>query len=308
VLKRAVLSLLVVATAVASTVVTHRSEEATTDRARDKALSQLAATLQPTASGDVLIGVQPTVAGDGFTLPVYNSSSIPFVLHSLAVTGERPVVVDALVPNQESVPVTLPLPTCPTHRLTTGLDKVDAVVMTHGGRRTLTLDVPNSEEARALVNSSCGLLAVRESYGASIKVIRKRAGAVVLTVGLQFSGKRDTDLLSVRAASGVTATVTQHLPMTVAPTRTGDETVIRDIPDLLTVSLTITDCAAVEAYARDYTTNDRNDQDPRFDQVQLLVRRPGEEVEKINLSMQPADANAFGKACRLDPIPEIVYG
>lgn len=307
-LKRAVLSLLVVATAVTSTVVTHQREASATDRARDRALSQLAATLQPTASGDVLIGVQPTVAGNGFTVPVYNSSSIPFVLRSLAFTGERPVVVDALVPNQESVPVTLPLPACPAHRLTTGLDKVDAVVMTHGGRRTLTLDLPNVEEVRSLLNSSCGLLAVRESYGATVQVVRKRAGAVVLKLGLQFSGTRDTELLSLRAAAGVTAKVTEHLPMTIAPTRTGDESVIRDIPDLLTVTLTITDCAAVQAYARDYTSNDQNDQDPRFDQVQLLVRRPGEETEKINLSMPAGDANAFGKACTLDPIPEIVYG
>lgn len=297
---------LVLATAGVSTAVAARQERSTDEQVQKAALD--AVRLSIVRPDDPSFPFDPQVPdGKAFSFPVRNDSASPVLLRRTTWRGDLSRVVDQVVVAGEAVLVQATQPTaCPDRRTEEPVTTVDVEVARAGGTRTIRLTLPDPLQASRELNQRCGLFRARESASASIIPVRIHPREVTLDVAFELNGPRPTQLLAVRATEGVTATVTEKLPLAVPPgPTTFDGT--RKIPHTFTVVLRLTDCAGPRSSqeAEDPGEGEYR-RAPMFNGLQLTVQRPGDAVEKVNLGFGAEPANALVAGCGLPPLLDAI--
>jgi hypothetical protein len=301
----------VLVTAGVSTAVAARDERATDERLRTAALAAVRLTVVPPDDSSIPFDAGPQDLST-YAVPVRNDgSSNVLVRRTTWAGGAAREANQLLVPNQ-AVLVRFAQPTtCPAHRTQERIDHVEVEVEVAGGSRTLQL-VPNDPfQAGSELNSRCGLYRARESLNAGVAPVSTRPHEVTLDVSLAFNGPRPTTLLGVRATEGVTATLTERLPLTVPAAPPVPDTGVvgvRTLPHTFTVTLRLTDCAGPRSHqaAEDPGAGEYR-QPPTFSELQLTVQHPGDLVEKVNLGIGTAPANALVAGCGIPPVAEVSY-
>jgi hypothetical protein len=290
--------LLVLATAGTSTAAALHREGTQDRRLRDRALAAVSLTALPPETS---IGAPELSADFGITFPVTVQNDGPdgVVVQWASWPGGAKVAVEQSLEPTAAVVLLLPQPpVCPTRRVTRNVDHVNVLVLARGGHKTVRLDLPDATQATTALNSRCGLFPARQSVNAAVSPKVVHRGEVVLDVAVQISGPRSTQLLSVQAGTGIAATVTEHLPLTLTLDPAGSNN--PDIPHTATVTLHLQDCASVKAHAADQQ-EDPNEKDlrrpPTYYQLQLVVQHPGDVPERVNLGFPAAAANALTAAC-----------
>lgn len=296
-------ALLVTATAVTSTLVAVRDADATDARLRAAALGRVRLSLVPPNDS-----APPDPSSSGYAVTLHEDGSEGVVVRRAGWSGGVTDGLDTSLPAQADLSLVLPLPTrCPAHVVTRGFDSVDVVVEAAGGRRTFRLPVPDPQQPRAELNARCGLLTAAESLGSTgVGPVEVRPGHLVLDLSAAASGSRDTEVVAVRAAQGVQAQVVDRLPVTAYRVPSSGGLVF--LRHLLTVQLTLRDCARVRA-ARGQVVDGievlpaEGAAAPTYFQVQLDVRHPGEPVEQLDVTFPQEAADAFVAPCHLPPLP-----
>lgn len=299
-------AVLVTATAVVSTAVAVRHADATDARLRAAALAKVRLSLVPPPDETSLPGDSPT---SGYGVSLRNDGTEDVVVERAFWDGEPALELGLPLATQGTQDLVLPdPPTCPAHRVTQGLDHLDVQVEVAGGRRTVRLPLPDPAQAREQVNNRCGLVGAADSVGTNgVDPVQVRAGELVLDVQAVATGAQPTQVVAVRAAAGVRAQVVEALPLTVPPASPGGGLV----PHLLRVRLTLTDCAPIRqsvdpSQSPGATPEPGMALPPRYFELQLVVRHPGEPVEETNLIIQTEAANAFATPCGVPVLRQAV--
>lgn len=299
-------AVLVTATAVLSTAVAVRHAHATDARLRAAALATVHLSLQAPADGSVASdGSSP----HGYDVTLRNDGTSGVVVQQAFWNGGPALELGLALPAQAIEDLVLPDPVpCPAQRVTQGLDHLDVQVEVAGGRRTVRLPLPDPAQAREQVNNRCGLVGAADSVGTNgVDPVQVRAGELVLDVQAVATGAQPTQVVAVRAAAGVRAQVVEALPLTVPPASPGGGLV----PHLLRVRLTLTDCAPIRqsvdpSQSPGATPEPGMALPPRYFELQLVVRHPGEPVEETNLIIQTEAANAFATPCGVPVLRQAV--
>lgn len=301
---------LVVATAGVSTATAARSQRATDARLRSAALA--AVKLVVVAPGDATIPIDDGYPGlTTYDVPVRNDGSTSVLLRRSSWSGGGARELDQAIAPQQVLVVHFNQPaTCPARRTQERIDQVQLEVGVAGGTRTIRLVPSDPSQAGNELNQRCGLFRARESTDSAVSVVRSRPREVTVDVSLQFAGRRPTSVLAVRATDGVTASVAEALPLTVQPTPVPTGNVIRGdtIPRAFTVTLRLTDCAGPRARQTPEKPGEGEfQQPPAVSEIQLTVQHPGDVVEKVNVGIGAAPANALVAGCGLPLLAEPVY-
>ena len=293
--------LLLTTTGISTAHALHR-ENAADKQLRDRAFAAVSLSVLPPERAVDAPGLSDDF-GKVFPVAVENNGPDTVVVERASWRDGLDVMVEQTLEPTAAAVLLLPQPTaCPTRRLAQGVDHVDVLVLTRGGHKKVRLNLPAPDEPTAAFDQRCGLFRARESLNGSVSPRSVRRGEVVLDVSVEINGPRATQLLSIQGGSGITATVTERLPLTLALVPAGANNQV--IPHSATVTLRLQDCATVKAHAADQEEDPGTGdflQPPTYYQVQLVVQHPGDDAERVNLELPAAAANALTATCGIPP-------
>lgn len=300
-------AVLVAVVVLGSTAHAVRREHGADDRRRTAAAKAVLLSVVPSGERQQFIALPGGQRRD-YDIELRNDGSDPVVLTRASWYDGQGIDLDARLPAGGTLFVPLPFPPCPSRRVTQAPPGITVGFRVQGrsGTREVFLDEP--QDALDQLNGVCGLYRAAESFSGGVFPVRLSRGEVVLDIEAAFNGSRDTIVKEVRAGDGIALTSTGGLPVTLKPDPPSP--VARDLPVLTRVTLRLTDCAAVvKALREDVDDALSPTLPPNYQEVQLLVQRPGDDPERVNLNIGPTAANALSRPCvpQVAPLPEESY-